>query len=1106
MRKRLLATILAFTMALGINVYARYDVDTYNYRKTTDLEASIEEGKITVTWPAVNKQGELINANPLQSNSAYGNPTGGWTAPTAGMIIGYPNWQADGTVKPNNGDKSGNNPIYRGFVSDVTDYPVAMQDPKDSSVIAKDGYIDTTVVSADYASAYRIYTSTDNVNWKLDHDMTTVDHGKKFARPNGDGTYTADRQNTFFLEDQYVEQLVGSFEADTTYYIKVVATCASKLTDNYKEFTTSIKTEAAKVLYPAFPTVEGSGIYAQGGRGTDEKPGDVYVVTNLTDSVSDPQPGSLRYGLLRKDRADGNSLYPRTIVFAVDGVIDIDPTVSKSQRRFNVNSNTTIAGQTAPGEGVTIRGGSVKIDGSDIIVRYLRINLGEGYDQDAATATGENIVVDHCSFMWGVDECFTAKEIINSSIQYNIIATSLGFPDKTGSNNSDAEIVAGESEAKHGMGSILNGYNVSYTHNLWANHGTRNPRFEGEFTYKNVTYGNLMDFSNNVIYNWGHNSGYGGERGNGTTNMVANYYKPGPNTLEKAYTRIFDVDGSTSKYYATGNVMTSSSDVTSDNTQGFFESTASTFLSSKAQLQNVYTEESANDAYEKVLSNVGASFRRNAQDARLVEDVRNGKGQTINNEKEAGGVIVSDYGISAPADTDKDGMPDSWEIAHGLDPSDARDAGLIVRDETKSYNGYSNIEVYCNDILGEWKESDNSAVRSANPTVILEGVDMQQGGLLVPKDNNIVLEIGESYHAKASVSGSNYEVRVNDTAVSKGSLDFTLPESLAPGTYYLTVAEHTSRGDGISEKVRFAAVPKGSVGNNLENFVSNDIGKVRFTGSDNYDSANSTLTQVGSGRIGILNTTSTYEKDAFHYDYTQVTGDFTFSARMDNLAKLDYLQKSGLMVRGSLSPESEMYMASLTYIKGEDYEGSVDVAGSAMKAKTIRPVTRTADGANAIARNNMLGIAQVREGSTPNHGYGKIERKGNTINIYGSLNGTDWYELYTWESTLPEKCYIGFATDAAQDYMELSRMNATLFSEIAIEGAISKPQLLLGDVNSDLSVDSKDASLVLQHSSGAVLLEGDALTAGDVNFDSSVDSKDASLILQYTSGSITSFK
>ena len=299
-------------------------------------------------------------------------------------------------------------------------------------------------------------------------------------------------------------------------------------------------------------------------------------------------------------------------MFAVGGTINIDPTASKSNRRLTIADNTTVLGQTAPGEGITIAGASTKFSGENIIVRYLRIRLGDGYDQDAATATGKNIVIDHCTFNWGVDETFTAKELINTSIQYNIIANSLSIVNKNGDNNTDPELNSGESEAKHGMGSILNGFDTSFTHNLWANHGTRNPRFEGAFTYGGITYQNKVDFDNNVVFNWGHNSGYGGDRGSGNTNLINNYYKPGPNTLEKTKTRIFDCDGSgTSSWYVTGNYMYGSDEVTADNALGVKDfGTAGKKLSSPVELTIPYNAESATDAYNSVINGVGASCFR----------------------------------------------------------------------------------------------------------------------------------------------------------------------------------------------------------------------------------------------------------------------------------------------------------------------------------------------------------------------------------------------------------------------------------------------------------------------------------------------------------------
>ncbi|MDO5387754.1 MAG: hypothetical protein Q4F63_00815 [Clostridia bacterium] len=1074
MTKRLTALVMTLVMILsvaGVNTFARYSVEdgSYNYRKTEDVEASIEGDKVVITWPAVDKSGNLINANPLESDSLYGDPKGSWTYPTQGMIIEYPNWKIDGTHTANPTQlNTGECNILYGLTDNVTDYPVVCVSDKTGEKI-KDAYIDGTVVANNFATAYKIEYSKDGEKWTLDHMMTTVNHGKKLYRKNDDGTFSQDSKSTFFLEDQYVEALTGNLEENTEYFIRVTATNAAKTTDNFKEFTTKITTPQGAVKYPAFPTVEGGGTYSQGGRGTETQPADVYVVTNLTDSVSDPQPGSLRYGLERRDRSDGNSEYPRIITFAVEGVINIDPAASKSARRFNIGSNTTLLGQTAPGEGITVYGASIKFTGENIISRYIRFRLGEGYDLDAATATGENIVIDHCTFSWGVDESFSAKEIINSSIQYNIIANSMTFPDKTGVNNNDAEINAGESEAKHGMGSIINGSDVTYTHNLWANHGTRNPRFEGGFTYNSVTYGNKLEFSNNVIYNWGHNSGYGGERGSGQTNMIGNYYKPGPNTLEKVNTRIFDIDGSTSKYYFKDNVMTSSAEVTANNRLGYNDVSDSAVLSSPVELVNPYSATSAEEAYNKVLDSVGASYVRDAQDARLIDEVKNGTGGFINDEFEAGGIgTATGYQAEAPKDTDGDGIPDEWEASHGLDPNDKSDATVIVTDETKSYCGYTNVEVYANDILGEWEESTVTLTAPENPVPSINGITSSEDGGIVSNGNstdvvNYTVFKGFTYSVVKNIAGEydSYKILLNDKVLAENTDEFTIPSDLEEGMYYLSVLAEGNKGSGISSTVHITVVDSDGKDSNLEGFTSVDIGSVGVDGSDYYNKNTNELVSTGAGHMGILNTSSTQNPDAFHFNYTTVTGDFTFTAKMDNLAKLDYMQQSGLMVRGSLDEKSEFYMPSLTYIKGEDYEGLIDIAGNTTKAKNVRTMYRSTDGGSILYTNNMLGVAAVRVGSEPNYGWAKIERKGQVVALYASLNGTDWYKMDEFTTTLPETVYVGFATDAAQDSMPLVKYNGTVFSNISLE--TTDVEIGSGDVVVDGKLDINDVNAVFDY-------------------------------------------
>ncbi len=1073
MLKRITAMALAMVMTLtlfNVGVFARYENKNnydYDYPLTEDLRVDVVGGsEIVATWPAVDKSGNLINANPLRADgqeNSNGCPTAGWTNPTQGMIIAYPNWQADGQHTQNPTQvNTGEAQILYGVTDRKTDIPLVIMDgAAGSTAKVKDAYLDTTVVAENFATLYKIEYSKDGVEWKLDHEATTINHGKKLRRPAEDGTSKEDGRNTFFLENQLYEQLIGSYEADTEYMLRVTASNAANKSESFKVFETKFTTPKPQIKYPAFPTVEGGGKYSQGGRGTDTRPADIYVVTNLTDSVTNPQPGSLRYGLERKYRTDGNNTYPVIITFAVGGVINIDPDAAKNARRLNIGSNTTILGQTAPGEGITVYGASAKFDGTDIIARYIRFRLGEGYDQDAASATGSNIVIDHCTFSWGVDECFSAKEIINSSIQYNIIASSLSFPNKTGIMNGDNEVAAGESEAKHGMGSIINGSDVSYTHNLWANHGTRNPRFEGGFSYASIDYDNKLEFSNNVIYNWGHNSGYGGERGpngktgNGKTNMIGNYYKPGNNTLEKVNTRIFDVDGSS--YYFKDNVMTSSADVTADNKLGFYEISDSRVLSAPAELAEPYSATSAEDAYKAVIDGVGASYVRDAQDTRLIRELETGTGRFINNEFEAGGIGTLDAG-TAPKDTDSDGIPDEWESAHGLDPNNKADAAAIVTDETKSYLGYTNIEVYANDLLGEWDESTKPAKAEAPKAEITA---INENGQPVGDINvNVTLAKGRTYTITKNAGAGNYSILLNDKVIAENKDEFVIPADTAVGTYTLSLSVKGDTGSNISTVIPVTVVEAAQNGN-LDGFTSADIGDVRAKGADYYDSKTNTLVSEGAGHIGILATSSNNGPDAFHFNYKQVKGDFTFTAKVENLAKLDYYQQSGLMVRAGLEPTAEFYMPSLTYIKGEDYEGSTDVTGGFVKAKNIRAVYRSRSTADSNVSyggaSSMLGIPAVRVDKTPNTGYARIERSGQHITLLASLDGSKWYTVGEYETTLPETAYVGFATDAAQDYMTLTKYNATQFSNIELVNGNR------GDADGDGEITVKDTDRVLEY-------------------------------------------
>ena len=189
MKKRFLALFLAMTMAMSVTAFARFDNEEFNYRKTTNVEAEAFGEQILVTWPAVDKSGNLINANPLASTSTYGNPTGGWTNPTKGMIIQYPNWNIAGNTTNPTQVSNGEAKVLFGLTQEkTTDYPVVVKDAKTNEVVEQ-AYLSDEVVAQNFATQYNIYYSKDGSNWTLDHETKTINHGKKICRPQADGYF-----------------------------------------------------------------------------------------------------------------------------------------------------------------------------------------------------------------------------------------------------------------------------------------------------------------------------------------------------------------------------------------------------------------------------------------------------------------------------------------------------------------------------------------------------------------------------------------------------------------------------------------------------------------------------------------------------------------------------------------------------------------------------------------------------------------------------------------------------------------------------------------------------------------------------------------------------
>lgn len=414
----------------------------------------------------------------------------------------------------------------------------------------------------------------------------------------------------------------------------------------------------------AFPGAEGFGKHATGGRG-----GQVVVVTNLNDDG----PGSLRDAVQKKG--------PRTVVFAVSGYIKLESPLDIN------NGDITLAGQSAPGEGITIRNYPVSIKADNVIVRYMRFRLGDGKGTQADALSGNkganNIIVDHCSMSWATDEGASFYRNKNFTLQWCIISESL--------NQSVHE------KGDHGYGGIWGGRGASFHHNLIASHMSRMPRFSGSKSTANSPE-ELVDFRNNVIFNWGGNNVYGGEKGR--YNMVGNYYKPGPATPKSKKERLVEPYVPYGQFYLSGNVLENSPEVTKQNALGVAIASPDSVLVASPFAVMALPEQSAEAAYLVVLAQAGASHRRDKTDERVVQEVRSGK---ASNGRSHNGIIDSQEDVggwpaltaaTAPADRDQDGMPDAWEQQHQLNPSNAADAAAYTL-----HKQYTNLEVYLNELV-----------------------------------------------------------------------------------------------------------------------------------------------------------------------------------------------------------------------------------------------------------------------------------------------------------------------------------------------------------------------------------------------------------------------
>ncbi len=754
----------------------------------------------------------------------------------------------------------------------------------------------------------------------------------------------------------------------------------------------------------AFPGAQGGGKYTKGARNVSSP--SVYHVTNLNDSGT----GSLR---------DAVSKEGRIIVFDVSGIIEL-------KSRLDIRkSNLTILGQTAPGDGITVSGYDILLgnNADNIIIRYLRVRPTDRQNGEPDGLGGRwlsNIMIDHCSVSWGVDEMLT---IYSGSLEDG--QESDNKPPKAQSRNVSVQnCISSESlrmsshfKGAHGYGGIIGGTNATYHHNLFANHDSRNPRLD-----RNLK---STDMVNNVIYNWGNNSCYGGEPYSynswerysapeyaSNVNIHNNYYKFGPSTKQSVRSKIFEVthNGNTSyngqmpksNFYIKGNYVFGDSEATENNilSESYVQNQKRANFTDTPIDMGEYEipTQSAQEAYEYVLENAGAVLpRRDSIDARIINDVKNGTGRIINSIEEVGGFsgIVSEKRTFM--------IPLEWKTANGM--GNKSEAEIVTSGKWK---GYTWIEAYVND----WTENQNAP---SNPEITVNTPAIADTSKTVDKTGNegfweITTEDKPVlYSAKANAKQGTsiiktelYDGEVLIDTVKSDRIETSL--SLKAGIHYITSKAYNNIGEATTSPTAIVYVTKNDSSLNKDNII--EIGKTPFEGKNSAWINEGKLYISGSGLIN-------GKTDSLSYLKNDVNGDFEFSAKIEDIPKYENGVVCGIMFRESLDSNSRMVMLADGWKKyGEN----------------IQVIHRETNGGDAVRgwlcdkSGNEIKNDSGYDTSNPEKNftlpqYMKIERKGDALILSVSNDGIDWTNNARQPMTIDisgwsKDAYVGLAVDS----------------------------------------------------------------------------------------------
>lgn len=632
----------------------------------------------------------------------------------------------------------------------------------------------------------------------------------------------------------------------------------------------------------------------------------------------------------------------------------------------------------------------------------------------------------------------------NMTVQWSVIAESL--------------TMSGHTKGRHGYGAIMGGVNTTYHHNLIASHTSRAPRFGGGTVEGDSNdHIGVFDFRNNIIYNWGFNSAYGGGRAN--QNMVNNYMKAGPGTRANVAERIIDAgeNDKPGKFYVSGNVIEGNPAISEDNSLGIYISEANAasteIVSSPFEMDGITPEAlrttSAEEAYIEVLDKAGATYpKQDAVDGRIKKEVKTGKGRFINLESEVGGYPVESELRPETFDTDSDGIPDEWELAVGLDPEDSTDSIMLAEDG----NGYTNIENYVNSLV----DMDYIPV---NPEVeIISPENNQQ--FFVDEEVVITVEVDDpSDIEKVDFYDSNGYI---GTVVEA---PYVFTTTLEDGTHFITA--QASDVNGYETQATAVAVHVNTE-TDIEDWRTIDIGETPIEGWTSIFGDH--LTVKGAGKIKESN-------DAFHYAYKKMKQDGEVIVKVDEMTPVDHHAFTGIMIRENLEPDAKAVATGLSYTKAYEYivvnpdtgketkmyrnPFAAYLVGRDEKGGKFDEIGENLDSVKNAVESGISLIEDVpfKEGADSLGYYLKLTRQGNVFTAYGSPDGEDWIEIGTKEVEMGEEVYVGLAVDGNKVANHIDNLNTAKFSNFSIVEEKFDEETPVDEEKSDEEEESKEEGI-----------------------------------------------